>query len=241
MPSDLLQDFPDMISSSSVLHDDVTAHTARVKSIARRTVLQYNDNAAVRRAVDQRPRPFRDFAVGTEVAVWRGTGRGAPGKQRRAQWRGPGIVLGATRGNYLVEMPGSVVKAFPERVRHRTDEEKEADRVVVWTFLEQLKFCGNGSAKNVEDISQEWPDGEVEPGRDLDEDEVTTEKPSVTVTEGPVVRRRLTSKTELLVIGSESRSFHDDEEEEADNMFLVASSMEPNVRSEGCLLVGGTC
>ena len=53
-----------------------------------------------------------------------------------------------------------------------------------------------------------------------------------------MVRRRLTSKTELLVIGSESRPFHDDEEEEADNMFLVASSMEPNVRSEGCLLVG---
>ena len=40
LAGDLLQDLPDVISSSSVLHD----HTARVRSIARRAVLQNNDN-----------------------------------------------------------------------------------------------------------------------------------------------------------------------------------------------------
>ena len=100
LPGDLLQDLPNVISSSSILHDDVAAHTARIRSNARLAVMQFNDNLATRRALDQRPRPFREFFVGDEVAVWRrGTGKGAPGKQRRAQWRGPGIILGAVRGN----------------------------------------------------------------------------------------------------------------------------------------------
>ena len=67
VPGDLLQSLPDVISSSSVLHGDVAAHTDRVRSIARQAVLQYNDNLAVRRVLDQRPRPFRDFAVGDEA------------------------------------------------------------------------------------------------------------------------------------------------------------------------------
>ena len=82
-----------------------------VRSNARLAVMQFNDNLATRRALDQRPRPLREFSVGDEVAVWRrGTGKGASGKRRRAQWRGPGIILGAVRGKYFVAMPGSVIK-----------------------------------------------------------------------------------------------------------------------------------
>ena len=46
----------------------------------------------------KRPRQLREFFVEDEVAERRrGTGKGAPGKQRRAQLRGPGIILGAVR------------------------------------------------------------------------------------------------------------------------------------------------
>ena len=125
LPGDLLQDLPNVISSSSILHDDVAAHTARIRSNARLAVMQFNDNLATRRALDQRPRPFRNFSVGDEVAVWRrGTGKGAPGKQRRAQWRCPGIILGAFRGNYFVAMLGRFIKAAPEQLRHRTAEDQ---------------------------------------------------------------------------------------------------------------------
>ena len=94
--------------------------------------MQLNDNLATRRALDQRPRPLREFSVGDEVAVWRrGTGKGAPGKQRRAQWRGPGIILGAVRSDDFVAMQGRVIKAAPEQLRHRTAEEQETDRVVL--------------------------------------------------------------------------------------------------------------
>ena len=108
--------------------------------------------------------------------MWRqGTGKGAPGKQRRAQWRGPGIILGAVRGNYFVAMPGSVIKAAPEQLRHRTAEEQETDRVV----LRDLRRTANvsretGSVKNFEDITeQDWPDGDtaegVEPSQETPE------------------------------------------------------------------------
>ena len=126
--------------------------------------MQFNDNLATRRALDQRPRPFREFSVGDEVAVWRrGTGKGAPGKQRRAQWRGPGIILGAVRGNYFVAMPGSVIKAAPEQLRHRTAEEQETDRVVLRDLRRTADILReSGSAKNFEDITeQDWPDGDL--------------------------------------------------------------------------------
>ena len=54
LPGDLLQDLPNVTSSSSILHDDVAAHTARIRSNARLAVLQFNDNLATRRALDQR-------------------------------------------------------------------------------------------------------------------------------------------------------------------------------------------
>ena len=161
---DLLQDLPNVINWSSILHDDVAAHTARIRSNARLAAMQLNDILATRRALDQRPRPLREFSVGDEVAVWRrGTGKGAPGKQRRAQWRGPGIILGAVRGNYLVAMPGSVIKAAPEQLRHRTAEEQETDRVVLRDLRRTADVLReSGSAKNFEDITeQDWPDGDL--------------------------------------------------------------------------------
>ena len=113
--------------------------------------------------MDQRPRPLGEFSAGDEVAVWRrGTGKGALGKQRRAQWRGPGIILGAVRGNYFVAMPGSVIKAAPEQLRHRTAEEQETDRVVLRDLRRTADVLReSGSAKNFEDITeQDWPDGD---------------------------------------------------------------------------------
>ena len=166
LPGDLLQDLPNVISSSSILHDDVAAQTARIRSNARLAVLQFNDNLGTRRALDERPRPLREFTVGDEVAAWRrGTGKGAPGKQRRAQWRGPGIILGAVRGNYFVAMLGSVIKAAPEELMLRTAEEQEMDRVVLRDLRRTADILREtGSAKNFEDITeQDWPDADVSP------------------------------------------------------------------------------
>ena len=96
--------------------------------------------------------------------MWRrGTGKGARGKQRRAQRRGPGIILGAIRGNYFVATPGSVIKAAPEQLRHRTAEEPEPDRVVLRDLRRTADILrDSGSAKNFEDFTEQgWPDGDL--------------------------------------------------------------------------------
>ena len=62
-------------------------------------------------------------------------------------------------------MPGSVIKAAPELLRHRTAEEQKVDRVV----LRDLRLTADVSrdtspAKNFEDITeQDWPDGDLDP------------------------------------------------------------------------------
>ena len=63
------------------------------------------------------------------MAVWR-RGRGIPGRKAHARWRGSAVVLGPVRGNYWVAMPGVVIKASPEQLRHATYEEKLAAEVV---------------------------------------------------------------------------------------------------------------
>ena len=80
-----------MTSSSSILHDDLAAHTARTRSTARHAALRLNDNMAVPRALDRKPRPCCDVqwattrcqSGGTELARGLRTNRddisGGPG------------------------------------------------------------------------------------------------------------------------------------------------------------------
>ena len=60
-------------------------------------------------------------------------------------------------------MPGSVIKAAPEQLRHRTAEEQETDRVVLLDLRRTADILReSGSAKNFEDITeQDWPDGDL--------------------------------------------------------------------------------
>ena len=53
-------------------------------------------------------------------------------------------------------MPGSVIKAAPEQLRHRTAEEQETDRVVLRDLRRTADVLREtGSAKNFEDITEQ--------------------------------------------------------------------------------------
>ena len=114
----------------------------------------------------------------TRGAVWmRGTEKGAPGKQRRAQWRGP------PRQLFFVSMPVSVIKAAPQQLRHRTAEEQETDRVVLRDLRRTADVLrASGSAKNYEDITeQDWPHGDLNPtaeGMELNQETPENQLPS---------------------------------------------------------------
>ena len=84
-----LQDQLNLISSSSTLSDDMTAHAARIRSAARLKVVQFNDNLSARRALDQRPGPFKDCWWETKWRRRRGTGLTTPNVRRPALWREP--------------------------------------------------------------------------------------------------------------------------------------------------------
>ena len=109
VPEDLLQDSPDVVANSAVLHDATAEHASRIRAVARRQVLAYNDKRAVSAALDARPRVFRAYRPGEMVAVWRkvqqGGGSGLVNKRSYHRWR-PGICVGAARGNYWVAVPG---------------------------------------------------------------------------------------------------------------------------------------
>ena len=123
-----------MYSFFGVLHDDVAAHTARIRSVLRQTLWKYNDYVAVRRALDQRHDQSVIFLTGDKVAAWlRGAGRGALVKQRRA--------CGEVQESFREQFEGTTLWPCQEvsprviqsncDMRHRTNEEQEADRVVV--------------------------------------------------------------------------------------------------------------
>ena len=71
IPGDLLSDNPDLIASSSLLHDRVAGQAARVRTVARTNLMLHSDKLNARRALDTRPRVVPTFLLGDMVAVWR--------------------------------------------------------------------------------------------------------------------------------------------------------------------------
>ena len=110
-----------------MLHDDVAAHTARIRSVLRQALWKYNDYVAVRRALDQRHGHSVIFLAGDKVAAsLRGAGRGSLVKQR---------ACGEVQESFREQFEGTTLWPWVIQsncdMRHRTNEEQEADRVVV--------------------------------------------------------------------------------------------------------------
>ena len=75
-------------------------------------------------------------------------------------------------------MPGSVIKAAPDQLRHRTAEEQETDRVVLRDLRRTADVLReSGSGKNFEDITeQDWPDGDLNStAEDMEPNQETSE------------------------------------------------------------------
>ena len=117
---------PDLIASSSLLHDRGAGQAARVRTIARTKSMLNSDKPNARSALNTRPRVVPTFLPGDMVAVWRMTKEGGiPGKPAHR----PGICVGSVRGNYWIVVPGSVVMASPEHPRPAAREERHVWRV----------------------------------------------------------------------------------------------------------------
>ena len=105
------------------------AHTVRMRAAARQAEKQFIDHLAVRRALDQRLQPFREFAVGDKVA-------GGDEGRARVHQENKGEHIGELQESPLayswattVAVPKAVIKAAPEQLRHQSHGEKDVYRL----------------------------------------------------------------------------------------------------------------
>ncbi|CAK0882257.1 unnamed protein product [Prorocentrum cordatum] len=167
-PEDLPVDSPDIVANGAVLHDPPAAFAARVRAVARRQVLSYNDKQATRLAVDARPRKLVKYQPGDTVAVWRNA-RKVAGRRAHYRWR-PGACMGAVRGNYWIAVPGSVLKASPEQLRPANSEERAALRLVESSLRTHTVDLDDMKAKFYSDIT-----ADARPPEAADEEESAPE------------------------------------------------------------------
>ena len=97
-------------------------------------------------------------------------------------------------------MPGNVIKAALQQLRHQTMEEKAANRVVLRDTQQTVAILREKvAAQNCEDITeQEWPEGHQNRDGETTEKTLVTVEPTCAEVSGrPTVGRRLASKTDV--------------------------------------------
>ena len=77
---DVLVPGADVAAVTMLVLDRHSERAVRIRQAARKAFVESQDDKAMRRALVARPRPWRDFKVGDQVAFWRkGKGRGLVG------------------------------------------------------------------------------------------------------------------------------------------------------------------
>ena len=123
VPTDLLQDAPDLAASDAVTADPSCRQAHVVRQTARRAVLECQDDRALRAALRARPRVHREFQSGDWVYYWR-TQKSVDGTRiEGGRWYGAAMVLGRVGRNLVVAHKRSIMRCSPEQLRPATDEE----------------------------------------------------------------------------------------------------------------------
>ena len=99
-----------------------------IRMIARQEVLAYQDDKALRTALDSRPRIYRLFTPGEKVAFWRKQ-RSKAFRQARARWHGLATIIGRHRQNYWISFGGQVMKCSPRQLRPASSDGKKGELV----------------------------------------------------------------------------------------------------------------
>ena len=95
---DVLVPGADVAAVTMHVLDRPSERAVQIRQAARKAFMESQDDKAMRRALVARPRPWRDFKVGDQVAFWRkGKGRGM--RSGHARWHGRAIVLALCPGS----------------------------------------------------------------------------------------------------------------------------------------------
>ena len=111
--------------------DRPSERAVQIRQAARKAFVESQDDKVMRRALVARPRPWREFKVGDQVAFWRkGKGRGM--RSGHARWLGGAILLALCPGskNVWIAYRHQVLKVSQEQLRMATVTERVADDVI---------------------------------------------------------------------------------------------------------------
>ena len=141
--------------------DRPSERAVQIRQEARKAFVESQDDKAMRRALVARPRSWRDFKVGDQVAFWRkGKGRGM--RSGHARWHGRAIVLALCPGskNVWIAYRHQLLKVSQEQLRMATVTERVADDVI----HQELRTIGENSAagRKYLDISRDPPPPSVD-------------------------------------------------------------------------------
>ena len=102
VPQNLLDEPLEVIPATAALYEQSVARAVAVRQAARRAVLELQDEKALRRALNARPRKVEHFEIGSYVAYWR-TQKSQQGQiERGGRWYGAAVVLGYVGRNVVV-------------------------------------------------------------------------------------------------------------------------------------------
>ena len=111
--------------------DRHSERAVQIRQAARKVFVESQDDKAMRRALVARPRFWRDFKVGDQVAFWR-KGRGRRMRSGHARWHGRTIVLALypLSKNVWITYRHQLLKVSQEQLRMATVTERVADDVI---------------------------------------------------------------------------------------------------------------
>eukprot|EP00435_Cladocopium_sp_Y103_P066707 s1366_g29.t1 len=142
---------------------DAIDRAQKIRSTARDAVLDLQDDRALRRALNARPRVTRDFKPGDLVAYWRSQKWIKGEHHQEGRWYGTAIVLGTVGRNLVLAHRKQILRCAPEQVRFATDEEKTllgTPQAELLGIKDLIEGCAFKSQQYVDLIAQSYPTDE---------------------------------------------------------------------------------
>ena len=127
IPQDLLNEPLSIVPATASITEEAIAKTQAMRTTARRTLIEMQDDRALRVALLARPRRPMSFKAGDLVAYWRNQKWVQGQLQTGGQWYGVAVVavvLGTVGRNLVLIHRRQVIRCAPEQVRPATNEEK---------------------------------------------------------------------------------------------------------------------
>ena len=146
VPTDLMQEQPHLPAIDSAMMDPLPARTHAIRMAARKSMLECQDDRALKAALRARPRATRNFRSGDWVYYWRTQKYIAGTRIEGGRWYGAALVLGSLGRNLVVAHRRSILRCSPEQLRFATSEEAtmaefpEAELLGIRNLLEKGQF-----------------------------------------------------------------------------------------------------